>query len=230
MYINFKFLTSSGLDIHQFITLLAINQGEDLFHEKRESIVNHLVNNDYIEKQKNGRYKLTVKGRGYVDAIEKPESSKDIEILALELYSLYKEKDKTTGNRLEAQDNLAWFCANTNFSEEAIRETTKYYLDNSGDYTMSLSNFIWRAPNVFSAHKNLKNSRLFEEIVKLYNLTPTYYMLGKQSVLDDWLFAISRLKNPPKSDEDIYITGSRDGDIEAIRRVKKILFERMKGL
>lgn len=229
MYINFKFLTSSGLDLHQVMTMIAINQGEEMFYAERTGILKFLCDGGYAEKQKNGRHKLTDKGKAFTEALEKTESSKDVEELTLELYAMYTDRGKPTGNKKEIEDNLAWFCAHTNFSNKAVTDTVSDYLVKAGEYTMSLSNLVWKAPNVFAAHKNLKNSRLFDEVAAKFKINPSFYLLDKKSRAEEWMFAVSRLPQPPVG-EGLHISGSRDGDIEGIQLVKKKLFKHMETL
>ena len=227
MYINFEQFVSSGLSPNDLINLLAIRQ-------KEKSVIESISDEDlevyqsfgFVENKGKGVIRLTSKGTSFLTTVETPDVTDDILDTLSGMISVYESNGKEIGvSRLEAQSRLTWFMCNTNFKKDLIIETTKQYVQESNGYTLSLCNFIWRPQSsAFSIHKNLKDSKLFDLISSRYGLNTEFYFKDSQNVLMKWLFAVSRLPNPPaKSDENCWFTGNSKQDKERIIDIKTCL-------
>lgn len=65
---------------------------------------------------------------------------------------------------------------------------------------------------------------MFDLISSKYGLNTEYYFKDSQNALMKWLFAVSRLPNPPaKSDDDCWFTGSSKQDKERLIGIKTCL-------
>lgn len=227
MYINFEQLVSSGLSPNDLINLLAIRQ-------KEKPVIESISNEDlevyqsfgFVENKGKGMIRLTNKGTSFLTTVETPIVTDDILDTLNGMISIYEGNGKEIGvSRLEAQSRLAWFMCNTNFKKDLIIGITKQYVQESNEYTLSLCNFIWRPQSsAFSIHKNLKDSKLFDLISFKYGLNTEYYFKDSQNALMKWLFAVSRLPNPPaKSDDDCWFTGNSKQDKERLIGIKTCL-------
>ena len=136
---------------------------------------------------------------------------------------------KDTGAIKEVEKRLIWFVANTNFKEEPIVRAVISHIDLKREYTMRLDNLIWKPSNVYSVHMSLSESTLFDTIIKMYGMTSDLYLRENKNKELAWLFAVSRLPDPPKRmDKEYTITGDVKMDIERISNIKKELGRRLK--
>lgn len=214
------------------INLLAIRQKDEIMIEviPKEDIERY-IELGLIEKLKSGVTRLTSKGTSFVNYIETPELTDEILDTLKEMISMYESYAKDIGvSRKEAETRLCWFMGNTSFKGSVILPITKAYIENSRDYTMSLCNFIWKPPSqAFSVHMNLKNSKLFDLIAERFGLATEPYMESRKSKEMDWLFAVSKLPNPPaKGNPDYLFTGKAETDKDRLKNIKTYLFNRLK--
>jgi len=232
MYINFEQFVSSGLSPDDLINLLAIRQKEDVIIQSiSEDDLSKYNELGFIEQLKNGSMRLTNKGTSFISLIETPRLTDEILETLNEMVLVYEGNGKEMGvSRLEAQNRLSWFMCNTNFKKSLIIDITKSYIQDSGEYTLSLCNFIWKPPSTaFSVHMNLKDSKLFDIISKKYGFNTDVYFKDSQNALMKWLFAVSRLPNPPaKSNEDCWFTGNSKQDKERLIGIKTCLLKKLR--
>lgn len=228
MYVNIEQLALSGLAPSDLINLLAIRQKDEFFIKGiPEEDINIYLTIGYIEKLKNGNYRLTKKGNGFIIAVETPGLTDEISETQKILVNIYENRGKEIGVSVkEVESRLVWFMGNTNFKKDVVIDGVERYLDSCGEYTMSLCNLIWKPPSVaFSVHKNLKDSRLFDIIVKKYRFDPEEYFNEEKNKEVKWLFAVSKLPDPPlKASSDILFTLDAKKDRERIRNIKTYLY------
>lgn len=232
MYINFRELTSCGMSPTDLAYLLAIRQKDDFIIQViPEDYFARYTELGLIETLKSGVTRLTSKGTSFINYIETPGLTDEILDTLKEMIDMYESYAKDIGvSRKEAESRLCWFMGNTSFKKETILPITKKYLDDSGDYTMSLCNFIWKPPSqAFSVHMNLKNSKLFDLIAERYGLSTEPYIEAKKSKEIDWLFAVSRLPNPPaKGNPDYLFTGNSETDKDRLKNIKTYLLNKLR--
>ena len=234
MYINFPLLLSSGYTVNDIAYLLAIRQKEDMVTSSMpEEDIQRYINAGYVNKLKNGGLKLTQKGAAFLNVVETPRLTLEVSEILKEMVVYYESFGKDIGVSMkEAEERLSWFMGNTNFKKSLILESTKNYLESNSEYTLSLCNFIWKPPSqAFSVHMNLKNSKLFDLIVRKYGLNTDMYFKDNQNREAEWLFAVSRLPNPPaKGNLDCFFTNDYKKEKERLLDIKKILFNRLRKL
>lgn len=232
MYINFEKLLSSGLDPSDLAFLLAIRQKESIVMDSiPKECIDRYITDNFIEIMKSGSMRLTQKGSSFITVIETPVITEVVNDTLKEMMTLYKVNEKEIGvSNLEAQDRLAWFIGNTNFKKETIVNMTRKYIEDSGDYTMSLCNFIWKPASVaFSVHKSLKNSKLFDMISNEYGFNTDLFFKERKNREEEWLFAVSRLPNPPvKANSDYLFTMDVKKEKERLNNIKTYLFNMIK--
>lgn len=229
MNIAFDFILEK-MGMNRFLILQSVRQ-KSIYHEAFEEDLRELEETGYIEKMKNGSYKATSKGCAFLEQATEVNVDQDTIVLADRLISEYESKGKSAGKRREIESRLAWFISASYFSDNAIIDGVSSYLAENPQYTMSLENLLWKQPSVFSAHKSLKDSRLFSEIMKKNdNISDRIYFDNKfVNSKIKWLIAVSKLPVPPTGmDDKDYLTGDRNEDRMAITRIKRILYENIK--
>lgn len=233
MYINIEQLAKSGLTPYDLINLVAIRQKDDVYMRSiPQGVIINYMSLGLIETLKSGVVRLTNKGTSFLEVIETPGINEDISETFKELIDLYESRGKDIGiSRKEAQARLVWFMGNTNFKKKLIVDITREYLDKSGDYTMSLCNFIWKPPSqAFSVHMNLKNSKMFDMIASKYGFNTELYFKEKKNKEMDWLFAVARLPDPPvKGNQDCLFTFDPKREKERLQSIKTYLYNRLKN-
>lgn len=226
MYINFKLIYEKNLTLVELMILIAINQ--------REAILMKDIPFEYFEEQdwiifikgngtKEERVRLSKNGKALLDALTTKGASEEVLTLTQNLVELYEYNGKEAGNTLEIRDRLIWFINATGVSDKVIQTCVEDYLTTSGDFTMRLDNLIWKPQSsAFSINYNLSDSRLFNIIMKKYNLPIQFFLKPseKRTVKDTWLFDILKLKVPKGLSEEMYWTGTEKGDKDALARIK----------
>lgn len=232
MYMNFRQLVSSGMTPYDLANLLAIRQKENVVIEAIEADdIDRYISTGIVEKLKSGVMRLTSKGTSFLGYIETPELTDDILETLKTMIAMYEAYSKDIGvSRKEAESRLCWFMGNTSFKKDVILQVTQSYIEESGDYTMSLCNFIWKPPSqAFSVHKDLKNSKLFDMIADKFRLSTEPYLDNKKSKEMDWLFSVARLPDPPsRGNPDYLFTGDSAKDKERLKNIKTYLFNKIR--
>lgn len=226
MYINFKELRESDLAIQDIETLVGVRQKEDEVILQKDSI-DTLLEKGYIERFKNGNLKLSPKGQSFLNVIETPGITEEVSNLVSSLVKMYESNDKPTGIIKDIEQRVSWFLHETGFGTKKIEQEVDRYLGESGTYTMSLSNLIWKPKSVaFSVHMKLSESMLFDLMARRYGLNTSIYFADKKPKDIAYIMAVSKLPNPPASiSPDSTITGSVKGDKEAILKARKMMVE-----
>lgn len=218
------------MGMNKFLVLQSVRQ-KSFYHDAFQEELKELEESEYIEKMKNGSYKTTNKGNSFLE--QATEGYTDPEIISLSklLIEEYESRGKQPGKKKEIESRLSWFIGASYFSNAAIQNAVKRYLDEHPDYTMTLENLIWKQPSLMSTHKNLKDSTLFNEIMK-YNKTideRLYFDPKFMNPTIKWLVAVSKLPVPPTGmTKDYYITGVRNKDKEMIDNYKHLLYNEIK--
>lgn len=229
MYLNFEQMLSSGLTFTDVANLLMIRQKEPLADEIPKGDINKYIGKRFIEQQKNGKYKITPYGGSVLTRIETPGLTPEIEEIRDAIIEIYDSQGKDTGVVKEVERRIIWFVSNTNFKKAPIVDAVWSHIESGGEYTMRLENLIWKPGNVYSANMKLSESKLFDIILKKYKLGSSLYMNEKRNKEIDWLFAISRIPDPPKKLNPEYtLTGDVKSDIKRIKELKKELGERLR--
>lgn len=229
MYINFEQMMTSGLTMSDVGYLLMIRQKEEMANTIPKEKIDSYKASGYIELQKNGKWKITPRGGSLLMLIETPGLTPEVEGIRDRIVGVYNDMGKDTGAIKEVEKRLIWFVANTNFKEEPIVRAVISHIDLKREYMMRLDNLIWKPSNVYSVHMSLSESTLFDTIIKMYGMTSDLYLRENKNKELAWLFAISRLPDPPKRmDKEYAITGDVKMDIERISDIKKELGRRLK--
>lgn len=229
MYINFDAI-EQRMDITHFFVLQSIKQ-KDKYYEAYPDVLINLESEGYIQKLKNGGYKLTSKGISFLFMVTEIQVDSGVYSLAEKLIYIYEESGRKFGKRAEIVSRLAWFISATMFNDEVIIDTVKGYVKERGEYSMLLENLIWKPSSVFSVHKNLKESTLFDIMYNKYKVIDPRFFFDENFIDKDirWMLAVSKLPDPPKKiAEESTFTGSSAGDKEAINRIKKRLYNRIR--
>ena len=214
MYINFEQMMTSGLTMSDVGYLLMIRQKEEMASAIPKEKIDSYKASGYIELQKNGKWKITPRGGSLLMLIETPGLTPEVEGIRDRIVGVYNDMGKDTGAIKEVEKRLIWFVANIDLKRE---------------YTMRLDNLIWKPSNVYSVHMSLSESTLFDTIIKMYGMTSDLYLRENKNKELAWLFAVSRLPDPPKKiDKEYTITGDVKMDIERISDIKKELGRRLK--
>lgn len=233
MYINFQQLAAFGLSIQELAILIAIRQKDEIIVQAADtSIIEKLLSMGLIEELKNKTFRFTGKGTRFVSIIETPCITQEAEETLKELVDIYDRNGKDIGVSLkEAESRIIWFMGNTNFKKSVITSITEEYVYSSGDFTMSLCNFIWKPPSqAFSTHMNLKNSKLFDLIARRYNFNSDIYFDTRKNREMDWLFGVARLPMPPmNASRDYLFTESAKTEKSRIKNIKTYLSNRLKN-
>lgn len=232
MYVNLEQLALSGLSADDFLNLIAIRQGDDFYVQTIgvDDIVRY-VGDGFIEAKKNGKPVLTPKGKGLMEAIETPGITEEISETLKILVDIYERKQKDIGKSLkEAERRLIWFMGNTRFKKKLIIEAVEAYVEESGDYTLSLCNLLWKPPSIaFSVHMNLRDSKLFDIIARKYNFNMDEYFKEKKGKEMEWLIAVSKLPDPPaRGGEECFFTYSPAKDKERLLEIKRLFFRKLR--
>lgn len=227
MYINFEKFTESGMSPTELLWLIALKQKDDLIIQSiPEEGIKLFEEKGFIEKLKNGSYKISKKGASYLEVIETPAITDEISRVLGVLIDLYSSYGKDIGvSRKEAQKRLCWFMSNTNFRSSVVISAVEEYLQNNPDYTLSLCNLIWKpASQAFSVHMTLNTSKLFDLIAGKFGFNTAPYFKENQNKNLEWLFAVSRLPNPPANpDPAMLFTFNSKNDKKRITEIKKYL-------
>lgn len=232
MYVNFEEMRKFGLHSEDLLIIIAAKQRDQLIlNAAPEDRLEFLKGNKYIEKKPTGKWEITDTGKRLLAHLETPnvneEAIKTLDRMVA-VYNKYGKKISETRKELEAR--ISWFMAETGFKPDLIISKTDDYVFNSGDYTMSLGNFIWKPQSVaFSTQYRLRDSRLFDMIMNQLGFDPLPYLSPTRKKVMDWLMAVSRLPEPPvKANADILFTGSAKEDKERLRAIKQYFSNALK--
>lgn len=229
MYINFNQMMSYDLGFEDVACLVMIRQREALADDIPAERIAVYERRGLVERQKNGKLRLTNRGGSLLTLIETPGMTAEVEETRDVLLGLYRDRGKETGMIKDVERRLAWFMGSTGFKTGPITEAAEYHLDTRGDYVMRLDNLIWKPASVYSVHMSLSESMLFDTIARRYGLSHDAYLREARNREMEWLFAVSSLPMPPaKADPSITFTGSPKGDKEAIQRMRKLLGGRLR--
>lgn len=228
MYISFDLITQK-MDLYAFMVLQAIKQ-KDSFYDAWDNELKDLQESGYIEKCKNGSYKLTSKGSSFLTSVTEGEVPSGIKELAEELIAMYNARGKSVGRKMEVESRLSWFVDASMFNDNTIKDAVAGYLAVSGEYTSSLENLIWKPQSLMSVHKHLKDSKLFDLIASKYGVTSLKSEETSKSKEMKWLMAVSKLPAPPKTaSPGCTFTGDAAQDAEAIKRIKIQLYKKLRS-
>lgn len=231
MYINFRQLIACDMTPNDLAWILAIRQKDKLIIEAiPDEDMERYFSLGLVEKLKSGVMRLTDKGTSFVNYVETPELTDEVLETLKEMVGIYDSYSKDIGiSQKEAECRLSWFMGNTSFKKDAILAVTRSYVEESGEYTMSLCNFIWKPPSqAFSVHMTLRSSKLFDLIAKRYGLSTEPYFDSKNSKEMNWLYAVSGLPAPPSNaNPDYLFTGSAKSDKERLKNIKTYLFNKI---
>lgn len=234
MFINFEMVVKYNLTPNEYFLLAAIKQREHwLVDSFKKEDFGRLAEMGIISKQPTGKWKIEHKGQNFIDRLESPKINEKTLQLCNALIGLYERNEKPLGEtRKEIEGRLAWFMSETGFKAELIYNTASEYLNESGEYTMSLANLIWRPQSkAFSVHMQLKDSKLFDLISARYNLNPLPFLEPSKKKETEWLMAVAKLPSPPKrGNPDIMFTGSGEKDAERIKNIKQYLFNSLQKI
>jgi len=230
MYINYPYLFSKELSIIHLNTLQMVFQKEFTLLEAFEAEMEDLTNIEYIgSTKKNAKIsdtRITKKGKAFLDKVSTMDYTEEIGELCKEMIDLYTSYSKSTGTKLEVQNRMIWFISQTGFNPAIIKNVIQEYLSTNTTYTKNLENLIWKPDSVFSVHKNLKNSHLYDIICKKYKLNTEFFLKKRKGVELTYLHKVAQLKPPRKSkNKDVYLTGSYASDMEAIDRIKSVYID-----
>ena len=224
MKINFEFLLENNMDSIDLLVLQSIRQKEE-YHNAFPEKVWKMVELGLVENE--GR-KLTKSGISFMETIEEPGVTEEVNELVEKAVELYEERSKPIGKRRNVEINIAWFMSETNFKKEVVLRAIEDYLQTADKYTMSLEYLIWKSPNVFTTAKSLKDSKLFDFIASKSGINTSFYFDTKKNAMNKiirWLMWASRMPEMPKSaNPNFSFTGSIAGDAERLKFLKKELY------
>ena len=228
MHINFNTLNISELSSDEFIRLVAIKQKESWVPQDVEDPLNSvLIQSGYVSYDSNKMY-LTTMGASFMSAIDGYLPNSEVSEAVAYAESVYTDRLKDAGVHAEVERRMSWFFNETGFSAVTIKDAIMEYVDNSGKYTLSLPNLIWKAPSVLSTHMTLANSRLFDEIAKKYNIDANnFFKYGNYSKnkTKEYILSIVKMPSPTnKVGPEYTFTGSYKSDAERLIEIKRAFF------
>lgn len=214
MLINFDHLYDKGLNDTQLLVLLKAAQKLVDLIDENDPNTTELEEAGFINKGS-----LTAKGKRLMLQLTNYRFTDEVAELAKELNGIYEAYGAGDDNEMEIMSRLSWFLSSTGFTPEAVKSSVENYLNSCGKYRLSLRNLIWNPPSkAFSVHYNLKDSRLFSQICKDYDIKPHVLVEGMKKNNYKWLKAMSSTSIPIQS---TYWTGSRKTDIEKQKEFRK---------
>lgn len=209
MYINFELLYSKGFTDADLILLQKIKQKEML---PENSDITKFKNNDLIAFLKEGELRISKKGNILLEDLQIPYYTDDVKEVVERSIEMYTNYSKPIGNKSDVKSRASWFMAETGFSVEVIIAEIENYLSTTSiEFIAKLDNLFWRQPSVYSTHKSIKDSKLYDIISTKYKLNTDYFLETKNKELK-WLSAVASLEPAQKS---IYFT-TLDGDKKRI--------------
>ena len=225
-YINYKLLYEKSLSDADFHILQKIFQKEDILLEPFKDHFKQFKDLGLIQYLKGKEntiegIRISKKGKEFITQLETMGYNDSIGMLVDKLIELYNTNNKHTGNKLEIQNRLIWFIAQTGFSSAVLFNSVEEYLLYNSEYTKSLENLIWTpSSKAFSIHKNLKDSKLYDFICTKYNLNASFFVEDKKGKEIQWLADIANLSVPKNLESENYFTGSYEGDIQHVQELK----------
>lgn len=237
-YINYHFIYEKGLTDTDFHTLQKVAQGEFLLLKHCDKSIKKLIDMELVQyvgdkTPKPENIRINRNGKSVLSQVETPNHREDVIVLCNNLISLYQAYGKETGKHLDVRKRLIWFVANTGFALEIIYKAVETYLESVRDSerTFYLANFIWSPQSkAFSVRQNLRDSPLYDNICRKYNLNHDFFIENKRSVVISWLRGVAELGNtiPKQGETDLYFTGSVKGDLEHIERLKGMYLQEIR--
>ncbi len=146
MYINFRQLAASDMTPNDLANLLAIRQKDSVMIEAMpEEDAGRYIELGLVEKLKSGVMRLTNKGTSFVNYIETPEMTDEVletlKIMDRDVRIIFKRH--RCQQKEKRNPDCVGLWATPHSRKEVILQVTESYIAESGDYTMSLCNFIW---------------------------------------------------------------------------------------
>nr|DAJ47099.1 MAG TPA: hypothetical protein [Caudoviricetes sp.] len=231
-YINFKHLYRKGLTDLEFILLTKVFQKDfHLISESDNATISKLVEEGLLTylKGKDGELaslRFTAKASDFFRELEIFEFDERVVDLEDRLIKLYELNNKLIGIKAKVRENLMWFINKTGFGVDVVYKIIEDYLNDcirNQKNVMYLENLIWKQPSVFSVHRSLKDSVLFDIISRRYGLGDAERFTNKKGAVYEWLFDLSKVTPPKRMNKSLRITGSYEGDVEFLKVIKKEL-------
>lgn len=225
-YINYELLYSKSMNDVDFHILQKIFQKEDILLEPFKDHFKRFKDLGLIQYLKGKEdsvegIRISKKGKEFITQLETMGYNDSIGTLVDKLIELYNTNNKHTGNKLEIQNRLIWFIAQTGFSSAVIFKSVEEYLLYNSEFTKSLENLIWTpSSKAFSIHKNLKDSKLYDYICTKYNLNESFFVEDKKGKEITWMASVANLSVPKNLESEAYFTGSYEGDLKHVEELK----------
>lgn len=176
MYINFQILNKHGLSPNDLLTLIAIKQkeSEELICSLNPSSDDEgqltLVANGLIAPTKKIGFKITKEGTAFLRDLGVAEVTEDGKELYADLIRLYHsyEFGSKVGSKTKGLKYFSQFLAQTNFTDDQIKNAVDLYLGNVSDlkYVRPLDKLVFKPDNVYSTKFKLEESKLAELLKK----------------------------------------------------------------
>lgn len=162
MYINFEYIKSKDISHIELVCLQALDQNRI---EDRQSIIDDIITDkikdNYIQIQKNGKYKLNESGKEILNNSQIVRYTDNDGVLADYLIKKYKEKDLILCSRPKLLKLITWFRGETKFThKEIFYLIVEYFKTEESDYNKRLDYLLFKPENSYSK-PNLNDSRLY---------------------------------------------------------------------
>lgn len=238
MYINFVYLESKGYEPQHLIDLLAINQKDLLYLERRSDCLSIYITQGLAIEVKGAkplpeRIRISKRGKDLLQAATTRGYTDDIGRLATALQTKYVDygvDERRVGKTKKVIDLLVWFLDSTDFSMTEVYKGVEHYLSETDpEWVMNLENLLWKQTSVYSVHPTIKDSKLFEYLCGLYNRDIVTYVepTTKAKNYIEWVSRVVNTKIPSSLPDDCYFTGSYRGDVQAKKRIKSITLDKL---
>lgn len=182
MYINFKILENSQLDLDDYLLLHAVRQNrtEDLgdYIEKTwgEGKIWYLEQKDLVTfvKPKNKSQnkchtvRINKKGESLLEDLDTPEVSDDDIKLFDWLEGIYKDQDKMIGNRKKTKLYIALFRVNSQISKNKLAHLIYTFItdEKEMEYSQKLEYLFFKPSHMYQSKFDIEQSRLYQYYLK----------------------------------------------------------------
>lgn len=237
-YINYTLLYEKNLSDNDFHILQKIFQKDTILLKPFLSEFKRLEELElisYLKGKENTAegVRISLKGKTLLDQLSQMNYSDDIGKLVDSVIQLYEVHNVETGKKAEIINKATWFVQETGLNVDKIYELIENYItymkENNKEYIIHLTNLFWKPKSVFSVHKNLSESFLYDMFCKKYKIDPTK-SIKVNNVKIKWIKQISSLKTPKTLPKELTLTGSVKTDNELIDKFNNILIEELKNL